>query len=408
MKTGCAMDTLLLEWGTLLLRWVHIISSIAWIGSSFYFMHIDAALRPATNMPKGAYGEVWEVHGGGFYEVRKYLVAPDHLPQKLIWHKWESYFSWLSGFALLGWIYYLKADLFLIDPSVRPLSSAVAIFLSIASLIIGWLLYDFLCKSSVGQNQILLAVIGFSFVVLMAYFYQNIYSPRGAFIHTGALMATIMSANVFLIIIPNQTKIIASLKAGQVADPRLGAIGKIRSTHNNYLTLPVLFLMISNHYPMTYSSPYAYILVGFILIAGALIRVFFNLRHAGKGDHWWTVLVAALFLGASIAITLWSSSLARDQLGLSPLSPRIEISQLTAPTSVVKIVISRCSMCHAAEPVWDGISSAPKGIRLDTPHLIALNKDEIMMQTVLTRAMPPNNLTEMTGEERRIIKQWTR
>ena len=402
------MDALLLEWGTLFLRWVHIISGIAWIGSSFYFMHIDAALRPAANMPKGAYGEVWEVHGGGFYEVRKYLVAPDHLPQQLIWHKWESYFTWLSGFVLLGWIYYLKADLFLIDPAVRPLSPATGISISIASLVIGWLVYDVLCKSPLEQNQILLSIIGFTFVILMAYFYQNMFSPRGAFIHTGALMATIMSANVFLVIIPNQTKVIASLKAGDAPDPRLGAIGKTRSTHNNYLTLPVLFLMISNHYPMTYSSPYAYILVGFVLIAGAMIRVFFNFRHAGKGDHWWTLLVAALFLGGSIAITLWSSNLARDQLGLSPLIPKIEISKLNAPAAVVDVVISRCSMCHAAEPVWEGISSAPKGVRLDTPHMIELNKDEITMQTVLTRAMPPNNLTEMTDAERRIIKQWTR
>jgi uncharacterized membrane protein len=402
------MDALLLEWGTLFLRWIHIISGIAWIGSSFYFMHIDAALRPASNMPKGAYGEVWEVHGGGFYEVRKYLVAPDHLPQQLIWHKWESYFSWLSGFVLLGWIYYLKADLFLIDPAVRPLSSTAAIIISITSLVIGWLVYDVMCKSQLGENQILLAIVGFAFVILMAYFYQNVYSPRGAFIHTGALMATLMSANVFLVIIPNQTKVIASLKAGQVPDARLGAIGKIRSTHNNYLTLPVLFLMISNHYPMTYSSPYAYILVGFVLIAGALIRVFFNLRHAGKGEHWWTLLVATLFLCAAIAITLWSSTLAREQLGLSPLPPKIEVSQLNAPSAVVDVLISRCSMCHAAEPVWDGISAPPKGVRLDTPHMIELNKDEITMQTVLTRAMPPNNLTEMTDAERRIIKYWAR
>ena len=402
------MDALLIEWGTLFLRWIHIIAGIGWIGSSFYFMHIDAAVRPATNMPKGAYGEVWEVHGGGFYEVRKYLVAPDHLPQQLIWHKWESYFTWLSGFVLLGWIYYLKADLFLIDPAVMPLSAALAISISIASLVLGWLVYDLLCKSPLGHNQIVLAATGFVFVILMAYLYQNIYSPRGAFIHTGALMATIMSANVFLVIIPNQTKVVASLKAGEPPDPRLGAISKTRSTHNNYLTLPVLFLMISNHYPMTYSSPYAYVLVGFVLVAGALIRVFFNLRHAGRGDHWWTILVSAVFLCAAIAITLWSSSLVREQLGFLPLQPKTELAHLAAPSAVVDVVISRCSMCHAAEPVWDGISSAPKGIRLDTPHMIQLNKDEIYMQTVLTRAMPPNNLTEMTDPERRVIKQWIR
>ena len=400
------MDAVLIEWGTLLLRWTHIIAGIAWIGSSFYFMHLDAALKPQAQMPKGAYGEVWEVHGGGFYEVRKYLVAPEHLPKELIWHKWESYFTWLSGFVLLAWIYYLRADLFLIDPAVRALTPSVAIAISVGSLVLGWFVYDYLCRSPIGKNDAVLAAVGFVYVIGMAYIYQMVFSARGAFIHTGALMATIMSANVFLVIIPNQTKVIASLKAGEQPDPRLGAIGKSRSTHNNYLTLPVLFLMISNHYPITYSSPYAFVLVGCVLIAGALIRVFYNLRHAGKGDHWWAWAVAIVFLLGAVAITVWSSNAAREQLGWTALPEKIELATAEAPASVVDVVISRCSMCHAAEPVWEGIGTAPKGVRLDTPSQIQLNKSEIYMQSVLTRAMPPNNLTEITDAERRILKQW--
>jgi uncharacterized membrane protein len=404
------MDAILLEWGALLLRWVHIITGIAWIGSSFYFMHIDAALRPKPNMPEGAYGEVWEVHGGGFYEVRKYLVAPPTLPQQLIWHKWESYFSWLSGFLLLIWVYYLRADLFLIDPAVMSLSTPVAALIGVGSLVIGWFVYDFLCKSPIGKNDVMLAGVGFVYVVGMACFFQHVFSARGAFIHTGALMATIMSANVFLIIIPNQNKVIASLMAGQAPDPKLGAIGKARSTHNNYLTLPVLFLMISNHYPITYSSPYAYLVVALVLIAGALVRVFYNLSHAGKGQHWWTWIVALMCIAGAIVITLLSSNAARDSLGLSPLPQAMELAGQNppqeAPAAVVDVVISRCSMCHAAEPVWDGITTAPKGVHLDTPAQIQRNKSEIYMQAVLTRAMPPNNLTEITDQERRVLRDW--
>jgi len=403
------MDAIFIEWGSLLLRWVHIITGIAWIGSSFYFMHIDASLRAAVSMPKGAYGEVWEVHGGGFYEVRKYLVAPDHLPKDLIWHKWESYATWLSGFSLLMWTYYLRADLFLIDPSIMQMTTPVAALIGIGALALGWLVYDGLCKSPLGQNDIILAVVGFIYVIGMAYIFQHVFSARGAFIHTGALMATIMTANVFLVIIPNQAKVIASLKAGDVPDPRLGAIGKTRSTHNNYLTLPVLFLMLSNHYPITYSSPYAYVVVGLVLVAGASVRVFYNLRHAGKGDHWWTWMLAAMCIAGAIALTVLSSSAARDQLGLAPLAAPMEVASTSSPTvpaDVVDVVTSRCSMCHAAEPVWEGINEAPKGVRLDTPAHIARYMDAIYMQSVLTRAMPPNNLTAISDQERRILRDW--
>ncbi len=401
------METILHEWGSLLLRWVHIITGMAWIGSSFYFMHLDAALRPVKYGTKGADGEAWEVHGGGFYEVRKYLVAPESLPPELMWHKWESYTTWLSGFVLLIWGYYLKASLFLIDPAVLNISPVVAACIGLGGLALGWIVYDFLCKSPLAKNEVALAGVGFVYVIGMAAIFQHVFSARGAFVHTGALMATIMTANVFLVIIPNQKKVVASLKAGETPDPTLGEIGKIRSTHNNYLTLPVIFLMLSNHYPLTYSSPYAWAVVGLVLVAGALVRVFYNLRHSGKGDKWWTWIVAALCIAIAVAISVGASSTARDQLGWAPLDPPTRVAAaVDVPKKVENVVISRCSMCHANEPVWDGIAIAPKGVKLETPADISRNAEEIYLQAVLTRAMPPNNITEITDGERRVLRDW--
>lgn len=399
----------LYEWGSLLLRWTHVITGIAWIGSSFYFMHLDASMRSTPKIPEGQGGEAWEVHGGGFYQVRKYLVAPDFLPEHLTWHKWQSYSTWLTGFCLLLWVYYAQSSLLLIDPNVRVLSPAVALLVGIGGLAAGWVFYDFLCKSKLGKNDTLLAGIGLVFVVFMAWFFQQMFSARGAFIHTGALMATIMSANVFFIIIPNQHKVIAALKAGQVPDPALGKAAKQRSSHNNYLTLPVLFLMLSNHYPLTYSSPYAYLVVGLILVAGALVRVFYNERHAGRGDKWWTWAAAALLVWGAISISAYSSPSFRDAFDLGAIeAPKATDTTLaaTVPTKVSEVLTGRCSMCHAQTPVWPGINTPPKGVLLDTPTNVARNQHEVFVQSVMTHAMPPNNVTEMTKEERHILRDW--
>ena len=290
------MDGIFMEWGSLLLRWLHIIAAIAWVGSSFYFMHIDAALRNTPEFPPGKGGELWEIHGGGFYHVQKYLVAPERMPEELIWHKWEAYTTWISGFFLLVWIYYLSADIYLIDPAVRVLSTPVAASIGIGALVLGWAVYDGLCRSKLADRPVALAVVSFAFIVGMAFFFQQIYSARGAFIHTGALMATMMAGNVLMIIIPNQRKVIASLVAGEAPDPKYGKIGKVRSTHNNYLTLPVIFLMISGHYPLTYASDWAFVVVGLILISGGAVRHFYNMRHLRQGNMWWLWLLALLAL----------------------------------------------------------------------------------------------------------------
>ncbi len=395
-----------MEWGGLLLRWTHIITGIAWIGSSFYFMHLDATIRAIPEIPAGKGGETWEVHGGGFYQVRKYLVAPAKLPDELIWHKWESYSTWISGFFLLVWVYYLSADLYLIDPAISALTPALAATIGIGSLAVGWLVYDALVKSPLSKNTVALAAVGFAFIIAMAYFYQRVFSGRGALIHTGALMGTIMSGNVFMNIIPNQKKVIADLIAGRAPNPDFGKQAKTRSTHNNYLTLPVLFMMISGHYPQTFTSPYAWVMVGFVLVAGALVRHFYNERHAGRGNHWWAWGVAALAMVAVVLISMVSNPLGRERLGLARIRPVKVASTVKLPKAVDDVITSRCSMCHAAEPVQLGIASPPKGVRLDTAHEIARNADGIRLQAVLTNAMPPNNLTGMTLDERRVLARW--
>lgn len=400
------METLLIEWASLLLRWLHMIAGMAWIGASFYFMHIDASMKPVPDIPKG--GETWEVHGGGFYQVRKWLVAPDKLPPDLIWHKWEAYTTWVTGFFLLMTIYYLGADLYLIDPAVRQMSPLVAGAIGCGALAAGWIVYDLLCRSSLAKNEVALGAVLFVLVVAMAWGFSQVFSGRGAMLHTGAVLATIMSANVLLVIIPNQAKVIEDLKAGRAPDPQLGYIGKVRSTHNNYITLPVVFMMISGHYPMTFSTAYTWLIVALVLIAGAFIRWFYNMRHSGRGSPWWAWGVAAAAILATIWITIISTPAARERLGWKPLrEPATKLAAaVKVPGAVDDILTSRCSMCHAKQPVWSGIVHPPKGISLDTPVEMVRYKAAINLHTVLTNAMPPNNITGMTADERRVLAEW--
>jgi uncharacterized membrane protein len=402
------MDPLLHEFLGALLRWTHVITGIAWIGSSFYFMHLDASLKAIPEIPAGKGGATWEVHGGGFYEVKKYLEAPAHLPQEMIWHKWQSYSTWITGFFLLVWVYYAQAELFLIDPAVMQLSVLQASAIGLAALAAGWLFYDVLCKSPLAKNEAALGAVLFIFLVALTWALQQVFSGRGAMVHIGAVMATIMTANVFMIIIPGQKKIIAALTSGRAPDPALGKRAKIRSTHNNYITLPVVFLMLSNHYPMFTSTPLIWLEVALILVAGALIRQFYNVRHAGKGDPWWTWAVAAACLWIVFWIAASSSPLGRERLGLPELpAQRFAANAPKAPQPVADIIMGRCAMCHAGAPVWAGIAIAPKGVRLDSPEAIALQKEAIRLHSVLTKSMPPNNITEMTLDERRLVAGWT-
>lgn len=400
------MDFFLHEWIGALLRWLHVIAGMAWIGSSFFFMHLDATLRAHPDIPAGKGGAGWQVHGGGFYEMKKFLVAPASLPAELTWHKWQSYATWLSGFFLLGWVYYAQSSLFLIDPAVRELSPLGASAIGIGSLLGGWLFYDILCKSRLGENETLLAGLGFAFVIGMSWAFSQVFSGRGALIHTGALMATFMSGNVFRIIIPNQKKVIAALLAGKAPDPALGKQAKQRSVHNNYLTLPVVFMMLSNHYPLTQTSATLPLLVALITFAGAIIRHFFNHWHAdhAKAPYWyWLAAAVAIALAAWLS---WQSAPGRLALD----EARRVIARGEAPVklseAVEEVVLTRCSMCHAAEPVWEGIPAPPKGVRLDAPALLRANASTMALHAVLTHAMPPNNITEISPQERQILALW--
>lgn len=394
------------EWLELAVRWLHVITAIAWIGSSFYFIALDLGLHRDRNLASGADGEEWQVHGGGFYHIQKYLVAPAAMPDHLVWFKWESYMTWISGFAMLALVYYLGAEMYLIDPAVMELTKWQAIAISIASLAFGWIAYNTLCKVFVNANQTALMVALFVVLVAMAYFYTQVFSGRAAMLHLGAFTATIMSANVFFIIMPNQRIVVADLRAGRKPDPKYGKIAKQRSTHNNYLTLPVVFLMLSNHYPLVFATEYNWIIASLVFLMGVTIRHWFNTRHARKGSPHWT-------WGATVILFLIAAWLSTAAMRTQPQEAALQGAALhyaSAPgfDDVVSIVQGRCSMCHAAEPVWEGLAWPPKGVVLETPAQIAQEARRIYVQAGVTHAMPPANLSYMEPAEREAILLWVR
>jgi uncharacterized membrane protein len=388
--------SILTEWASLVLRWLHVVAAIGWIGSSFYFIHLDLSLKPHAGLPEGAHGEAWQVHGGGFYRIVKYLVAPAKMPDELTWFKWEAYTTWLSGIALMVVVYYLDAELFLVDKANFDLTPLQAGLFSLFSLALAWLLYEGACRSGLAKHELPFAFGGYLFLVALTYAFTHVLSGRGAFNQIGAIVGTIMVANVFVVIIPNQKKVVAALLAGRAPDPELGKTSKERSVHNNYLTLPVIVLMISNHYPLLFATRYNWLIVAIVLALGPIIRHFFNERHAGRKSPWWVWGVAS---AGMVAIGLLSAAGPRD----------IKSGALAAPASyanVAEIVLSRCSMCHAAEPVWATIVTAPRGILLDDSDHIRRNARLIGRNAAWSSAMPPGNVTEMTGEERATIAAW--
>ena len=391
------------EWLEFAVRWVHVITAIAWIGSSFYFIALDLGLHRDRNLASGADGEEWQVHGGGFYHIQKYLVAPANMPDGLVWFKWESYATWLSGFALLAVVYYLGADFYLIDPAVRELSAPVAIAISAGSLVFGWLVYNFLCDRFVNANQTGLMVALFVVLVGMAYFYTSVFAGRAALLHLGAFTATLMSANVFMIIIPNQKIVVADLIAGKKPDAKYGKIAKQRSTHNNYLTLPVIFLMLSNHYPLAFATEYNWIIAALVFLMGVTIRHYFNSVHARKGTPYWTWFATAMIF----LLIMWLST-APGQVDAREEAKGAELrfTEAAGFEEVTDIVLGRCSMCHAAEPSWDGLHRAPKGVHLETPVQIARQARDIYIQAGRTHAMPQANLSFMEPSERQAIVDW--
>jgi uncharacterized membrane protein len=394
------------EWVEIAARWTHVITAIAWIGSSFYFIALDLGLARDRNLASGADGEEWQVHGGGFYHVQKYLVAPAALPEHLTWFKWESYATWLSGIAVLILVYYMGAELYLIDPDVMDLTLWQAVGISLASLAFGWVAYDLICKSRFGDDNTRLMIGLYVILVVMSWGYTQVFSGRAALLHLGAFTATIMSANVFLIIIPNQKIVVADLKAGRKPDAKYGKIAKQRSTHNNYLTLPVLFLMLSNHYPLIFATRWNWLIASLVFLMGVTIRHWFNTRHARRGSPWWTWAATAVLF----ALIAWLST---APMRLPPEEAALEGDALRFASAagfddVVGVVQGRCSMCHAAEPSWEGMFWPPKGVVLETPSQIAHAAPRIYVQAGISHAMPPGNLSYIEPGERAQIVAWFR
>ncbi len=390
------MEAYVVEWLNLLARWAHFVFGIAWIGSSFYFIWLDDNLRPPVQPAdgeKGVGGELWSVHGGGFYHAQKYRVAPPALPETLHWFKWEAYSTWLSGMFLLVVIYWYGAEIYLVDPAVAELSQAAAVGLAILVIAGGWFIYDRLCRSPLGRSEPALAGVLLVLATVLAWGLCELYSGRGAYIHYGATLGTIMVANVFFVIIPGQRKMVAAAERGEAPDPVHGMRGKQRSVHNTYFTLPVLFVMISNHFALTYNHAWNWlVLVGFS-VAGALIRVWFVARHKGRASPLPLVVAIAILLAVAFALAPRTQAASSIGVTLADVQPIIE---------------RRCTSCHSAEPTHAAFPAAPAGVVLDTPAQIRAEALRIHQQAVVLRAMPIGNLTQMTDHERAVIDAWYR
>lgn len=385
------MESYLLEWLNLLLRWAHVIVGIAWIGASFYFIWLDNRLEPSVD-PKLA-GELWAIHGGGFYNARKYKLGPERLPPTLHWFKWEAYWTWITGFALLVLMFYVNAELYLIDPAVMPLSKAAAIGVSLGSLLVGLIVYEAVCRSPLGRNETLLSATLLVLLALAAWGLAQVFSGRGAFIHYGAILGTIMAANVAHIIIPGQRRMVEAIRAGREPDARDGLMGKQRSVHNTYFTLPVVFTMIAGHYAVVFGNRWSWLALIALTLAGALVRVWFVMRHKGRAPLWVLVLGVLFMIAAAFLLKPETRAMEEKPVGFGEIR---------------KIIDARCVSCHAEKPAFQGLTEAPKGVKLDTPERINAQAATIYQQSVLARAMPPGNLTGLSEEERRLLGRWYR
>ncbi len=390
------MEAYVADWLNLLVRWLHVIAGVAWIGSSFYFIWLDNHLeapREAADDEKGVGGEVWSVHGGGFYHAQKYKVAPARLPDRLHWFKWEAYTTWLSGIFLTALIYWYGAEVYLIDPSVADLSAPAAVGLAVAFIVGGWLIYDLLCRSPLASDTRVFAGVLLALTAALAWGLCELFGGRGAYLHFGAVLGTIMAANVFFVIIPGQKEMVAAAERGESPDPAPGIRAKQRSVHNTYFTLPVLFVMTSNHYAMAYGHEYNWLILVGIALAGALVRVYFVNRHSGSASPL-PVFVAVVIL-AVIAVAM------------APRGGQTQEGSVSFD-QVRNVINARCTSCHSGAPVHPAFPVAPLGIVFDTDEQIMRDADRIYQQTVVTRVMPIGNLTAMTDEERQILDTWYR
>ncbi|HKE89645.1 MAG TPA: urate hydroxylase PuuD [Gemmatimonadales bacterium] len=388
------MTAHLAQWLSLALRWAHVIVGVSWIGTSFYFNWLNARIAPPATPEPGVSGELWSVHGGGFYRVLKYGVAPDRLPATLHWFKWEAYATWWTGLSLLVLLYYVGAREYLLDSAVSTLTPAVGIATGVATLVIAWLVYDALCRSPLGARPAAFAVLGLLLVTALAWGLSHLFSARAAYLHVGAALGTIMAANVFRVIIPSQRAMVASLLAGQAPDARRGSQAALRSLHNNYLTLPVLFVMVSSHYPATYGSRWGWAILGVLFVIGVVVRHWFNLRNAGRRNGW-------LLPAAVAGLVVLAVATAPRGGGAGPTSGP------AASFAEVRVVIAqRCASCHSRAPTYPGIPAAPAGVMFDTPAEIQAKAQRILDRAVTTKTMPLGNLTGITDAERDVLRRW--
>ena len=391
------MEAYILEWLNFLGRWFHMIVGIAWIGASFYFIWLDSHLRTPRYAEEaerlGLSGEVWALHGGGFYRAQKFKVAPPEMPHPLHWFKWEAYSTWLSGMFLMVLVYYVQADIYLIDKRVAPLTHMGAVALGLAFLALGWIIYDMLCNTALSKNEPVFAAILFALSSGAAYLLCSFFSGRGAFIHFGAMLGTIMAANVFFVIMPGQREMVKAKLENRVPDPSFSANGKLRSVHNTYFTMPVLFVMISNHYALFTNHKYNWVVLMTIALAGVLIRLYFTFKHRGRVMPW-------LFGGGLLILGALFWALRPQPVPQSLTASAVKFSE------VQRVIAERCAVCHAEKPGFAGIAAAPKNILLDSAEQIRANAQSTYQQAVVLKSMPPGNLTQMTDAERELIGRW--
>ncbi|HHT00182.1 MAG TPA: hypothetical protein ENK73_04925 [Thiomicrospira sp.] len=388
------MDPQIIEWLNLNVKWIHLIVGIAWIGASFYFNWLEGNLeRNKPELNKGVAGDLWAVHGGGFYHVEKFENAPDKLPDILHWFKWEAYLTWITGFAMMVLVFYLAPNMYLLDASVSNLSPTVAILISVSTMLFGWLIYDQLCKTKLSENGMLFFWIIFLGLTLLAYVLTQLFSAKAAYIHVGAVIGTIMVANVFFGIIPSQKKMVAAMQKGEIPDPMVGKRGFQRSLHNNYFTLPVLFIMISGHYPLTFGSEYSWLVLAAIALIGVFVRHYFNLKNRGQKKVW-MLPVAALLMATLAYLTLPKTD-----------DNSVQVSEVSFEM-IAPVIEQRCATCHSVTPSDPAFKVAPKGLALDSQQDLEKSADSVFAQTVTTHAMPIGNLTKMTDEERVLLANW--
>lgn len=419
-----------MEWLNLSVRWVHMITGVAWIGASFYFVWLENNLN-RVNPKDGLAGDLWAIHGGGIYHLEKYKLAPPTMPDNLHWFKWEAYFTWMSGIALLCVVFYANPTLYLLAPG-SSLSGPEGVLLGIGSLFVGWFVYSFLCDSALGKRPALLGLILFVLLIAAAYGFSKVFSGRGAYLHVGAVIGTIMVGNVFRIIMPAQRALVAAIAENRTPDPALPAKGLLRSRHNNYFTLPVLFIMISNHFPSTYGSQYNWLILAGIAVAAVLVRHYFNTRHNSQ-KYAWTLPVGALAMICLAYVTgpkpvstapdvakapaaieyqpLPETALGGGLKPAAPAAPAAEPAAAPAQATidfdkVHGVIQERCAVCHSAKPTSPLFSTAPAGVMFDTPAQIQQQAARIQAQAVASQIMPLGNITQMTQQERDLIGTW--